>query len=422
MIQSGLSSNPRAELRSNKKKYIFGGLAILLVGIVIFAIVNKARIERAAMVASLFSGAEQYENFNRMHEMFPIAVMPASDTPFEFEEGDRMSLPGSFTYDGESKDVPTFLAETDTSALLVIRNGATVFEEYWLTGGQNVTWLSMSVAKSFVSSLIGIAVAEGHIGSIDDAITEYVPELVDSAYDGVSIKNILQMSSGARWNEDYSDPESDINRFGRIFALGGSLNEFAATLERERTPGTFNLYNSTDTQVLGMLLVNTTGRTIADFMTEKLWRPLGANSQAYWLLDNEGMEMAFGGMNATARDYAKIGELYRLGGRLSGQQIVPASWVTASVTPDASHLMPGKDNPASDFDLGYGYQWWIMDGDEGEYAAIGVYNQFVYVNPTRNTVIVKLSANNNYGVSLDESSYREIETIEFLRAINAALD
>jgi len=144
---------------------------------------------------------------------------------------------------------------------------------------------------------------------------------------------------------------------------------------------------------------------------------MGAESEAHWLLDGDGMEMAFGGFNATARDYAKIGELYRLGGALNGTQIVPADWVASSIRSDAPHLEPGKDNPASDFELGYGYQWWIPEGDEGEFSAIGVYNQFVFVNPTRGIVIVKLSAFSDYGISLDESSYREIETIEFFRAI-----
>lgn len=403
------------------KKYIFGGLAVLVIGVALVAFLNKSRIDRAATVASLFSGAEQYENFNRLHTLFPNAEMKASATPFEFATGTALTLPTDFQFEGNTVDVSTFLTETDTAALLVIKDGAIVFEDYWLTGGEDVTWLSMSVAKSFVSALVGIAVDEGKIDSIEDPVTKYLPDLVGSAYDGVSIKDILQMSSGARWNEDYSDPESDINRFGRIFALGGSLNAFAATLENQRPAGTYNLYNSTDTQVLGMLLVNATGETIADYMSEKLWQPLGAESQAYWLLDSEGMEMAFGGMNATARDYAKIGELYRLGGQLNGQQIVPADWVAASVTPDAPHLMPGKDNPASDFELGYGYQWWVPEGDEGEYSAIGVYNQFVFVNPTRSTVIVKLSANSEYGTSTDPSSYREIETIEFFRAINTAL-
>jgi len=404
------------------KKYIFGGIAVLVIGVALVAFLNKSRIDRAATVASLFSGAEQYENFNRLHTLFPNAEMKASATPYEFAAGAALTLPTDFQFEGNRVDVSTFLTETDTAALLVIKDGAIVFEDYWLTGGEDVTWLSMSVAKSFVSALVGIAVGEGKIDSIEDPVTKYVPDLAGSAYDGVSIKDILQMSSGARWNEDYSDPESDINRFGRIFALGGSLNAFAATLENQRPAGTYNLYNSTDTQVLGMLLVNTTGETIADYMSEKLWQPLGAESQAYWLLDSEGMEMAFGGMNATARDYAKIGELYRLGGQLNGQQIVPADWVAASVTPDAPHLMPGKDNPASDFELGYGYQWWVPEGDEGEYSAIGVYNQFVFVNPTRSTVIVKLSANSEYGTSTDPSSYREIETIEFFRAINTALE
>jgi CubicO group peptidase (beta-lactamase class C family) len=129
------------------------------------------------------------------------------------------------------------------------------------------------------------------------------------------------------------------------------------------------------------------------------------------------MELAFGGMNATARDYAKLGELYRLDGQLNGHQIVPAEWVRTSVTPDAPHLQPGKDNPATDYELGYGYQWWIPEGDGGEFLAIGVYNQFIYINPAHGVVIVKLSANRNYGVSDEESCYREIETIEFFREI-----
>lgn len=404
------------------RKFIIGGLAFAVIGAVLIAYLNKDRIDRAAIVASLFSGAEQYENFNRLHTLFPNATLPASRTPFQFGQGDTIDLPKRFEFGGETVDVDSFLAETDTAALLVIKDGDVVFESYWLTGGRDVTWLSMSVAKSYVSTLVGIAVSEGLISDIDQAITDYVPELVGSAYDGVAIKHILQMSSGARWNEDYSDPDSDINTFGRIFALGGSLNAFAATLERERPPGTYNLYNSTDTQVLGMLLTQATGRTVTDYMSEKLWQPLGAESDAYWLLDSDGMEMVFGGLNATARDYAKLGELYRLGGRLGSNQIVPTDWVSASVTPDAPHLLPGKDNPASDFELGYGYQWWVPEGSEGEYSAIGVYNQFVFVNPSRGTVIVKLSANSDYGLTASEESYREIETIEFFRAINARFE
>lgn len=398
------------------KKMILGGIAFVLVVAIGAGLYFKREIDRAAFAAGLFNGSEQYENFNRLADLYPVNTMTASETPFDFPEGVAAALPTSFTYKDETVDTETFLAETDTSAVLVIKDGVVRTERYMLTGGRDVNWLSMSVAKSFVSAAIGIAVEEGHITSIEEPITKYSPSLAGSAYDGVRIKDILQMSSGAAWNEDYSDPESDINRFGRIFALGGSFNEFAATLEREREPGTYNHYNSTDTQVLGMLLVNATGRTMADYMEEKLWKPLGMESDAYWLIDSEGMEMAFGGLNATARDYAKLGELYRLGGSWNGTQIVPEEWVRASVTPDAPHLTPEakSDDP---FPVGYGYQWWIPASTEGEYSAIGVYNQFIYVNPARDLVIVKLSANSDYATSLDESAYREMETLEFFRAI-----
>jgi CubicO group peptidase (beta-lactamase class C family) len=404
------------------KKFIFGGFAVLIVGLAVLAFVFRGKIDRASTISTLFTGAEQYENFNRMKALFPTGEMTPSDKVFQFGEGRQISLPRSFEYNGESRNMQAFLQETDTSALLVLKDGNVVVEEYWLTGGRDVQWLSMSVAKSFISAAVGIAISEGHIASIDEPVTQYVPSLIGSAYDGVRIKDVLQMSSGAAWNEDYNDPDSDINRFGRIFALGGSLNDFVATLTRDNEPGAFNRYNSTDTQVLGMLLVNATGRSITDYMAEKLWHPMGAESAAYWLLDDEDMEMAFAGLNATARDYAKIGELYRLGGRLNGQQIIPEAWVTASVTPDAPHLQPGKNNPASDFELGYGYQWWIPEGNEGEFSAIGVYNQFVFVNPTDGVVIVKLSANSDYGSTPDERSYRELETIEMFRAIVGVVD
>jgi CubicO group peptidase (beta-lactamase class C family) len=352
----------------------------------------------------------------KVAEMFPSTKLNPSSNPFDFVEGDVIGLPTNFKYKDALVDTRSFLQETDTSAVLVIQKGAVRYEEYLLNGGRNVNWLSMSVAKSFISAMIGIAVEEGKINNIEEPVTQYVPSLKGSAYDGVRIKDLLQMSSGARWNEDYGDPESDINRMGKIMALGGSLNEFAATLTTDKPPGTYNLYNSTDTQVLGMLLQAATGQSVTAYMQAKLWEPLGMESPAYWMIDDEGMEMVFGGLNATARDYAKLGELYRLQGQWQGSQLVPAQWVTDSITPDAPHLLPGE-NPMSDFDMGYGYQWWIMDGDRGDYSAIGVYNQFIYVDPSKGLVVVKLSANSDYAATNEESSFREFETIEFMRAI-----
>lgn len=369
--------------------------------------------ERAQFFGTLFSGAEQYENFNRIKELLPTTTLTPSSQKFDFAEGQRINLPQTYEFRGATLSSQALLDETDTAALLVIKNGVVRYEDYQLTGGREVNWLSMSVAKSFISALIGIAIEEGSIESVTDPVTQYVPGLKGSAYDGVAIKNLLQMSSGAKWNEDYSDPEADIARLAAVLASGESLNAFSTTLERQVAPGTVNLYNSTDTQVLGEMLTNATGRSITDYMQEKLWEPLGMESPAYWIVDGEGMEMAFGGLNATARDYAKLGELYRNGGRWGGKQIVPAAWVAASIVADAPHIAIG----ASDFGMGYGYKWWLHDGGKGEFSALGVYNQIIYVNPAEDLVIVKLSANSSYGMTPDESSYRENESIDFFRAI-----
>ena len=370
---------------------------------------------RLNWVSSLFSGADQTQKFNRVYEYFPTSQLFSSKTPLIFENGSPLELPIEFKFQSKSINVSDYLNRTDVAALLILKDGKIRYENYWLTGGEKVKWLSMSVGKSFISALIGIALDQNFINSIEDPVTMYVPQLKQSAYDGVRIKDILQMSSGASWNEDYGDPNSDINRSVRIFALGGSLDEFAASLTNENKPGTFNRYNSTDTQVLGMLLREATGISVTQYMQKMLWDPIGAEDIAYWLLDSEGMEVAYGGLNATARDYAKLGELYRLKGKLNGKQILSSDWVNASIKPDAPHLMPGE-NILSDYPLGYGYQWWIPD-TSGDFLAIGVYNQFIYISPKNNTVIVQLAANKKYGVNADETTLSEFESIEFFKTI-----
>ena len=373
--------------------------------------------ERLMFVSSLFTGVEQDKNFNRAYKIFPTSKLLASNKPASFEVAQSIDLPSKFAFRGSLIDVEEFLFRTGTSALLIINDGKISYENYWLTGGKDVKWMSMSVSKSFISALVGIAIEQGYIDSVNDSITEYVPQLKNSAYEGIQIKDVLQMSSGARWNEDYSDPDSDVMRSAKIFATGGSLDDFSASLTNELKPGTFNRYNSTDTQVLGMLLREATGISVTKYMQEVLWNPMGAESNAYWLIDSENMEMVYAGLNATARDYAKLGELFRLKGKFNGKQIVPSSWVKSSTTPDAPHLMPGE-NPLSDYPMGYGYQWWIPD-DSDDFAAIGVYNQFIYVSPENNTVVVKLSANKIYGISDEISILSEEETVSFLKAVTS---
>ena len=391
-------------------------LVLLTIIALIMIFMYKDLYTRVTVIGTLFSGEEQYENLNRFYKFIDSSTLSPSSNPLNFKSSKTISLPASFNFNDVVIETENFLQRTDTSALLILQNGRIQFEKYWLTGGENVQWMSMSVAKSFISALVGIAIRDGHINNIEEAISDYVPELKNSPYNNVRIKDVLQMSSGASWNEDYSDPESDINRWAKIFALGGSFDEFIQTLSDDLKPGTRNHYNSMETQALGMLVDRATGKTITNYMTEMLWHPMGASNEGYWLLDSEGMEMAFAGLNITARDYAKFGELYRLDGKLNGQQIVPESWVKDSITPDGPHLTPGN-NPLSDYPLGYGYQWWVPGGDKGEFMAIGVYNQMIYVAPESNMVIVKLSANSSYGTDEDTDMASELETIEFFRAI-----
>jgi CubicO group peptidase (beta-lactamase class C family) len=383
------------------------------------------RPRRAATLAEvgLFAGVPQHENFARIRDLAPTRAMAASSQPCPWPRDADADLPATYEFDGQTRASEDFLRDTDTAALLVLVDGRIRYEKYFLTGGPDVQWLSMSVAKSFMSCLVGIAVDQELITSVDDPISKYVPVESGSAYDGVSIRTILHMSSGARWNEDYNDRTSDIHRLTRaMLGFGGGLDGFVANMVSEAGPETVCRYNSGETQVLGALVARATGRTVADYMYEKLVEPLGFESPGYWVTDMRGTEMSYGGLNLTARDFARLGELYRNSGRWNGRQIVSEDWVRASTTIDAAIREPGRpivgDHP---IDLGYGYQWWIPAGGRGDFSAIGVYNQLVYVNPDLGTTIVKLSANRRYGTSVDEETNRDIENVEFLRAVAAGI-
>jgi CubicO group peptidase (beta-lactamase class C family) len=357
------------------------------------------------------------ENFRSLYNKYPSSTVNRSGPVYKLPEKHR-ELPATYVYNGETKRISDWIERTDTTGLLVIKDGDIVFENYYGGNEKSTRTISMSVAKSFVSFLIGVALAEGKIADLQDPVETYAPELKGSGYEGVSLKNVLQMSSGIRFTEDYGDLKSDIVRLVASFTTG-SLNEFVANLVNERKPGTFNQYVSADTQVLSMVLKGATKKTLTAYMQEKLWSHLGAEYDAEWLTDPSGTEMAFGGLNAALRDYARFGLLYLNQGRnFKGEQLVPASWVKASVTPDAPHLMPGRDNPGSDWPMGYGYQWWIPENPQGDYMAIGIYGQFIYVHPGHDVVIAKSSAYVDYNNSGDEM---EFESVEAFRAISKGL-
>ena len=294
---------------------------------------------------------------------------------------------------------------------MVLQDGYVLREDYFLGNQRSTQNISWSMAKSFISALIGIAVNEKAIESVSDPVDRYAPMLKGSGYEGVSIKDVLQMSSGVGFNEDYGDFFSDINRWGRDFSLGKSQDAFASTLKNEIEPGTKNHYVSINTHVLGMILTRATGRSITEYMQEKLYNPLGMEHEGYWIIDGYGMEMVLGGLNLTLRDYAKLGSLYINNGNFNSQQIVPSSWVLASQTMDSPHLLP-------DGGFGYGYQWWMIEGDQGEYMAMGVYGQYIYINPANHTVIVKNSANPRY----NDSNYMPSSDFAHLAMFRAISD
>jgi len=333
------------------------------------------------------------------------------------ENGPAIHLPDQFSFQGQTLKTKPFLEEMETTGLIVLTDDRVVFEQYWLGNDATTQTASWSLVKSFVSALVGIAVGEGVIASIEDPVTRYVPTLTGSGYDGVRLKDVLQMSSGIRWNEDYSDPESDIRRSGRALGQGGSLDSFAASCVRECEPGTFNRYNTTDTHVLGMVLRGATSKVLSEYLQEKLWEPMGMEADAFWIVDSTGAEFAGAGLSAVLRDYARLGLLYLNDGARNGAQIVPADWVRASVTADAPHLRPGE-RPNAAVPWGYGFQWWLPD-DSGAFSAIGIYNQYIFVDPATRLVVAKTSAFRDFAATRAPAAYRIGDHFAFFRAIAA---
>lgn len=392
-------------------------ISLSLLGILLIAVVAyRDKIYRLNFALKMFSGEEQVERFRSVETYFPTNLIKASETPALFSrEKEIKSLPEYYEFLGSKKKTQKLLDNTDTTGLLVIKNDTITYEKYYRGNTQDSHTIAWSVTKSFVSALMGIAIEEGHIGSIQDKVIDYVPELKNTAYENITLKNILQMSSGVSWDENYSDFNSDINRFGRTLALGGSFENFVKSLGKETEQGTDYRYSSADTQVLGMIIANATKRSLSDYLEEKIWKPIGMEKDALWIVDDQENEFSAAGLNASLRDYAKFGKLYLNKGQFEGKSIVPSDWVTQSLTPDAPHLLPGDG-------LGYGFQWWIPAGNEGEFMAVGICNQFIYVNPTKNVIIAKSSANSNYGTGNDEDGFSEEETIEMFRSIVKSLD
>lgn len=382
-------------IKNNRKKrswlritiITFAVLLIVAAGVGIW---KSREIYRFYKVVTLFNEDQIVHNFRNMAGIFPYREVKRGGPVFEFGSAPQ-PLPETFAFNGKTYNTKQMLRDTWTTGLLIIKDDKIYFEEYYLGNTPDTLNISWSVGKSFVSALVGIALDDGKIKDINQPVSDIVPQLKGTGYDSVPLKDVLQMSSGVRFNEDYADYDSDINRMGRTIALGSSINGFAASLKSERKPGNYHHYVSMDTQVLGMVLQQATGKSPAEYLEEKIWKKIGMQSDAKWCVDDHGMELVFGSLNVTLRDFARFGRLYLNQGNWNGEQIVPANWVKDSTTPDAPHLQPGK-NPKSTSRWGYGYQWWIPEHPKGDFMALGVHGQYIYLNSDKNVVIVKISA------------------------------
>ena len=282
-----------------------------------------------------------------------------------------------------------WIEERAVTSLLVIQDGEIRHESYHLGTDPSDRRISWSVAKSFLSALLGTLVDDGTIPELGAPVTDYVPSLAGTAYDGATILDVLQMSSGVTFDEDYLDYNSDINRMGREIALGGTLDGFTQALnETFAPPGEAWQYVSIDTHVIGMVIRGATGRDIPSLLSERIIAPLGMDSTPYYLTDGEGVAFVLGGLNMTTRDYARLGLMYLQNGQFNGQQIVSEDWVAASTVASA-RTAPGA--------IGYGYQWWIPVGAEpGQFMARGIYGQYIYVDQVNGVVIATTGADRRF--------------------------
>ena len=362
-------------------KWTLRALAVLLLAAVVIGVWKREEITRLMAVNSLFAEDRIVANFSGMDRLFLTAPMARGDGPVSpLPQGAAMTPPAG---------MQDWIAARAVTALVVLKDGTIRHESYHLDTTPADLRISWSVAKSYLSALMGIVLEEGAIASLDDPVTQYVPALAGSAYDGASILNVLQMASGVTFNEDYLDFNSDINRMGRVLALGQSMDGFAAGLtETFAPPGRQWQYVSIDTHVIGMVIEGATGRRIPDLMQEKLIAPMGLETAPYYLTDGYGTAFVLGGLNLTTRDYARFGQMFLQMGEWNGQQIVPIDWVAASTAPSAP-TAPGAEQ--------YGLQWWIApDAPEGEYFARGIYGQYIYVNRAQGVVIAANGADRGF--------------------------
>jgi CubicO group peptidase (beta-lactamase class C family) len=328
----------------------------------------------------------QIHTFRNIDRLFPVRVVSRGTSVFALPKSSRPLTRVEFKSGRKAYDLIDYMALNRVTGLLILKDGKIAYEDYEMGNTERTRWMSMSMAKSITSTLVGAAIQEGHIKSIDDQVTKYVPTLVGSAYDGVSIRYLLQMASGVKWDETYTNPASDRRHMleAQIGQRPGAIMDLMAKLPRAAAPGTVWNYSTGETYVAGALVRAAVGRSLAQYLSERIWANFGMESDATWWLDSpDGMEVGGSGLSASLRDYGRFG-LFLLNGGMAGQErILPRGWVREA----------GSGKTIGGSAVNYGYMIWPFAAppgsiNEGAFQAHGIYGQHMYMNPRENVVIV----------------------------------
>jgi CubicO group peptidase (beta-lactamase class C family) len=328
--------------------------------------------------------------FRNIDRLFPTRRIPRSSTPLALPPAATPLGSVTFPDRGTRYTLEDYLDLNRVAGLLVLKNGQVKLERYRYGNSPRTRWMSMSIAKSITSTLIGAAVRQGYIAALSDPVTRYVPSLAGSAYEGASVRDVLMMSSGVRWDETYTDPSSDRRRLleAQISQVPGALMAIMRRLPRAAEPGMVNNYNTGETQVAAEILHNAVRQPLATYLSERIWSRVGMEADATWWLESPGgLEIGGSGFSATLRDYGRFGLFVLNGGVAAGEPILPCGWIDQATSP--KDLRDGTP-------LAYGYLWWPRTTPAARrdraFAAQGIHGQFVYINPAVQVVIVVWSA------------------------------
>jgi CubicO group peptidase (beta-lactamase class C family) len=361
----------------------------------------------------LYPPAIQPYAYRVVDKLFAHRVIRRGPGPRELPRGTEIAP--RYRVDGRERDVASFMDRNAIAGLLVIRDGQIVLERYGLGLQPTDRWSTMSTVKSMTAMLVGAAVRDGAIASIDDPLTRYLPALAGSAYEGVSLRHVMTMSSGVRWSEDYADRASDVNRYSKSLAdkVPGGVLRLMASLPRAAAPGSTFLYNSGDTYLLGAALTKAIGKPLADYMSEKIWQPAGMEHDAFYTLESEGGQ-EIGGSRAgmVLRDFGRFALFVLNDGMIEGRRILPEGWVEASATP----AFALASSPVVDI-THYGYSWWLGDG---VMAALGHAGQRIDVFRREGLVVVTLGCFPEAAYETANDHNRRNEVVAFTQAVRAA--